>query len=299
MIYSSIHKPVLQKQILRYLDPKPNENFIDATIGEGGHAEIILKENGPGGKVLGIELDPEQVKNCRDKLKKFKDRLILANDSYLNLEEIVEKNNFGPINGILFDLGMSSWHLEKSGRGFTFQKDEPLDMRYNLQTALTAEKILNQWPEDKIEKILKEYGQERFSKRIAAEIVRVRKEKPIKTTFQLKEIIKKAVPKRFRHKRIHFATRIFQALRITVNKELDNLREALPQILEVLSPGERLVVVSFHSLEDKIVKNFLKNQKGLKILTKKPIEADLKEIKINPRARSAKLRAAVRSKKYA
>jgi len=296
-----MHIPVLQKQILKYLNPKPNENFIDATIGEGGHTIAILQENMPHGKVLGIETDTELYQNLRLWIAKIPNskfqipnRLVLVNDSYTNLEKIVEKWKFYPVNGILFDLGMSSWHLEKSGRGFTFQKDEPLDMRYNLQTALTAKEILNQWSEDEIEKILKEYGEERFSKKIAAEIVKERKVKPVETTFQLKEIIKKAIPKRkrFRHERIHFATRTFQALRIAVNEELDNLRKVLAQVLKVLSSEGRLVVISFHSLEDRIVKNFLKNQKGLEILTKKPIKADLEEIRINPRARSAKLRAA-------
>ena len=189
-----IHKAVLQKEVLQYLDPKPNENFIDCTIDGGGHATAILERNRPNGKVLGIEIDP----NLYEKLQAVKpDRLILINDSYTNLKKIVEKHKLGSINGILFDLGMSSWHLEESGRGFSFMRDEPLDMRYNPENLLTAEEIINQWPESEILKILKEYGEERFARKIAREIVKERKTGQIKTTFQLIETIKRAMPVRY------------------------------------------------------------------------------------------------------
>lgn len=282
-----IHKAVLQKEVLQYLDPKPNENFIDCTIGGSGHTISILDKNKPNGKVLGIEADPQLYQKL-----KFKDlkRLILINDSYINLKKIVEKNKFSQINGILFDLGMSSWHLEESGRGFSFMRNEPLDMRYNPENLLTAEEIINQWPEPKILKILKEYGEERFARKIAERIV---KERPIKTTFQLVEIIKKATPRRTK---IHPATRTFQALRIAVNDELNNLRKVLPQAIEILASRGRIVIISFHSLEDRIVKNFFREERDIEIITKKPITTSEEEIKINPRSRSAKLRAAV--KKY-
>ena len=295
-----IHIPVLQKEVLKYLDPKPNKNFIDCTIGEGGHSLAILEENKPTGKVLGIEADTEIVKKLELQVpnSNLQERLILVNDSYVNLKEIVEKYNFGPIQGILFDIGMSSWHLEESKRGFSFLRDEPLDMRYGIkaQSSLTAEEIINEWPQQEIEKILKEYGEERFVKRITKEIIEQRKIKPIKTTFQLVEIIKKAVPFRYQRARIHPATRTFQALRIAVNDELNNLKKVLPQAMEVLASGGRIVIISFHSLEDRIVKNFFKELSSdkLKILTKKPIRASQKEIKINPRSRSAKLRAAIK-----
>jgi 16S rRNA (cytosine1402-N4)-methyltransferase len=186
-----IHRPVLLKKIIEYLDVKRNRNYIDCTIGEGGHAREILKKNGPKGKVLGIEIDPELYK----KLEKEKlERLILVNDSFSNLKEIVKRENFGPISGILFDLGLSSWHLEKSGRGFSFLRNELLIMRYDWNRSksmllrsnrlssheLWAEKIVNQWSEKEIERILREYGEERFAKRISREIVKVRKRKPIK-----------------------------------------------------------------------------------------------------------------------
>lgn len=301
-----MHIPVLQKEVLKYLDPKPNENFVDCTIGEGGHTLAILEKNKPNGKVLGIEIDPVLYQKMRSRMVKIQNRLILVNDSFVNLKEIVKRENFENISGILFDLGMSSWHLEESGRGFTFLKNEPLDMRYVKNLAgsgilvkkdLTAERIVNEWPEEKIKKILKEYGEERFAKKIAEEIVKRRKIKKIETTFQLVEIIKKATPIWYHHKKIHFATRTFQALRIAVNDELNNLKKTLPQVLNVLNPNGRLVIISFHSLEDRIVKNFFKEsfQKGLlKILTKKPIRPSEEEIKINPRSRSAKLRAGIK-----
>jgi 16S rRNA (cytosine1402-N4)-methyltransferase len=294
------HKPVLLKEVIEWLDVGRNKNYVDCTIGEGGHAIEILKRNGPKGKVLGIEIDPELYKKLeKERLK----RLILVNDSYTNLKEIVERENFKKVYGILFDLGISSWHIEKSGRGFSFLRDEPLIMRYdgNLteEAKLTAEMIVNEWPEREIERILKEYGEERFAKRIVREIVKARKVKPIKTTFQLVEVIKKAVPSFYRYRKIHFATKTFQALRIAVNNELENLKVALPQTIEVLEKEGRLVVISFHSLEDRIVKNFLKEKERegkIKILTKKPIRPSKEEVKQNPRSRSAKLRAALKIK---
>ena len=295
------HIPVLQKEVIQYLDPKPNENFIDATIGQGGHTFFILRKNKPKGKVLGIDADPEQIENIKH--IELKDRLILVNNSYANLKEIVKKHNFKPVNGILFDLGMSSWHLEESKRGFSFQRNEPLDMRYDKnQKHLTAEDIINQWPEKEIEQILREYGEERFSRRIAKEIVEARRKNPIKSTFQLVAIIKKAVPSWYQRGKISFATKTFQALRITVNDELETIKQGLEQALDVLEKGGRLIVISFHSLEDRIVKNsfstFAKGYGGqerkIEILTKKPVRPSLEEIKINKRSRSAKLRAARR-----
>jgi len=299
-----MHLPVLQKEVIQFLDPKPNENFIDCTVGFGGHALTILEKTAPNGKLLSIDVDPEVIKNLKLKIKNFEKRVILVADNFVNLKEIVERENFKDVSGILFDLGLSSWHLEKSGRGFSFQRDEPLDMRYDIKiknqiskikNGLTAEKIVNYWPAIKIEKILKDYGEERFAKRIAEEIIKARKFQAIKTTFQLVELIKKALPERYHHQRIHPATRTFQALRIATNAELENLEKALPQALEILKKEGRLVLISFHSLEDRLVKNFLKNNRlRLKILTKKPISPSWEEIKINPRSRSAKLRAAVK-----
>jgi len=258
------HIPVLQKEVLRYLNPKPNENFIDCTIGEGGHALALLEKIAPLGKVLGID--------CQLRLKP-KERLILVEDNFVNLKKIVERYKFGPVQGILFDLGMSSWHLEESGRGFSFKKEEPLDMRYDLRSNLTAEKIVNYYSKFEIEKILKEYGEEKKARKIAEKIIETRRIKPIKTTQQLLGIIRMIGVD---------PPRTFQALRIAVNHELDNLERALPQAWEILEPKGKLVVISFHSLEDRITKRFCKT---------KPIAPTLKEIERNPRARSAKLRA--------
>lgn len=282
-----IHTAVLQKEVLELLNPEKNENFIDCTIGEGGHTALILEKNGPEGKVLGIDLDPQQIEN-------YKNRLILVNDSYVNLLKIVDKNNFGPVSGILLDLGMSSWQLEISGKGFSFQKDEPIDMRYDKSQFLTAKIIVNEYSEVKIEKILKEYGEERFAKQIAQKIIEERKIKKIESTFQLIEVIKKAISSKRSYSKIHCATRTFQALRIAVNDELNNLNKVLPDIISVLSPGGRIVIISFHSLEDRIVKNFFRDKEKegeIKILTKKPLTAQFDELEANPRSRSAKLRA--------
>ena len=273
-----MHIPVLRKQVLEYLDPKSNENFIDCTANGGGHTKAIIER---GANVLAIELD-------RDIYKELSslnlDRVITVNDSYVNLKKIVEENNFGPVNGILFDLGMSSKQLEISGRGFTFQKDEPLDMRYDLDGDLTAEQIVNSWSEVDLIEILEKYGEERFARKIVKNII---KNRPIKTTFDLVRAIGG------KRGKINPATRTFQALRIAVNKELSSLEGVLPEALEVLAPGGRLVVISFHSLEDRITKRFFRSS-NLNILTKKPITGLLEEIKENPRARSAKLRAGIK-----
>ncbi|MDD2731639.1 MAG: 16S rRNA (cytosine(1402)-N(4))-methyltransferase RsmH [Candidatus Pacebacteria bacterium] len=294
-----VHNPVLKKEVIEVLNPKSNENFIDSTAGEGGHSILILEKNKPNGRVLAIDWDLKQIENIKFKIKEDSDlskRLILANGSYLNLREIAENNGFRDADGVLFDLGMSSWHLEKSGRGFSFLKDEPLDMRFDPNNDLTAEKIINRYPIKEIERILKEYGEERLYKRIAEGICRNREIKSVKTTFELVGIIRRAVPLRYQNKRINPATRTFQALRIAVNDELNNLKEALYGAVDILKPKGRLVVISFHSLEDRIVKNFLKelDNKKIKILIKKPITPDKEEIKINRRSRSAKLRAAVK-----
>ena len=293
--YKMIHKPVLLKEVLEYLKPKAGENFIDCTVGFGGHAIPILKRIMPNGRVLGIELDEAVLEKLKSQISNK--RLILVQGSYADLERVAKKNNFYPVNGILFDLGISSWQIEKSGRGFSFLRDEPLDMRSDKGSRLTAEEIVNQWPEKELVRIFQEYGEERFARRIADSICWVRKNSLIKTTQQLVEAVQRAVPAKYRYRRIHFATRIFQALRIAVNDELNNLKEALPQALEILKKDGRLTVISFHSLEDRIVKNFFREaarKDFLKILTKKPVGPDLEEIKLNPRSRSAKLRAGVK-----
>lgn len=293
-----IHTAVLKKEVINYLAPESNENFIDCTVGEGGHSEDILLNNKPLGKVLGIDLDPQQIISSHWLEAHFQDRVTLVNDSYTHLHEIIERKNFGPVNGILLDLGMSSAQLEGTEKGFTFKIDQGLDMRYNDQVGyLTAEKIINEWPQEKIEQVINEYGEEKFAKKIAKAIVEERKKGRIRTTFQLIEVIKEATPSQYWRGKIHYATRTFQALRIAVNDELENIKKILPDAISALQPGGRLVVISFHSLEDRIVKEFFAKEfkKGtIKLLTKKPVTGLREEIKVNPRARSAKLRAVVK-----
>jgi len=292
-----MHIPVLQKEVIAYLDPQPDENFIDATLGNAGHTLAILEKNGPGGKVLGIDKDPEQIKNARLNIKdaESKNRLITVCDNFANLKEIAARERIKEVAGIIFDLGMSSWHLGESGRGFSFLKDEPLDMRYGDSSKLSAEKILNYESGREIERILQEYGEERFAKKIAEKIVETRRARTIGTTSQLVEIIRQAVPSGYQHQKIHYATRTFQAIRIAVNEELDNLKKVLPPAVEILKCGGKIVLISFHSLEDRIVKNFFREkakENVLTIITKKPVGPTKEEIKINFRSRSAKLRAA-------
>ena len=289
-----MHIPVLQKEVIKYLDPKPNENFIDATIGGGGHASELLQKTAPRGRVLGIDWTQEAIQGIKT-YQKDMPNLILICDNFANLAEIVKQNKFNKVKGILLDLGYSSWHLEESGRGFSFQKKELLDMRYNAQNQLTAEKIVNFWSKFEIKRILREYGEERFAENIAQRIIEERKSKAIQTTSQLVEIISRAVPRGYLHGRIHFATRTFQALRIAVNDELSNIEKVLPQALQILESGGRIVIISFHSLEDRIVKNFFKNNlSNINLLQKKPVVPTRQEISINPRSRSAKLRAAIK-----
>jgi 16S rRNA (cytosine1402-N4)-methyltransferase len=292
-----MHIPVLQSEVLEHFNPKPNENFVDCTAGFGGHAIEILKRTAPRGKLLAIDLDAHQIQDINEQLKTegLLDRAVLVNDNYANLQEIVSEKKFKNISGILLDLGFSSWHVDKSERGFTFLKNEPLDMRYDLRSQLTAEKILNFWSERDIEKILREYGEESFSSQIARGIVEARRIVPIKKTLQLVEVVKRAILSKARAEKIHFATKTFQALRIAVNEELENLKKILPQTLNIINSRGKLAIISFHSLEDAIVKDFFNNEEkkgSLKIMTKKPQMALTKEVLSNPRARSAKLRVA-------
>ncbi|MFA5087061.1 MAG: 16S rRNA (cytosine(1402)-N(4))-methyltransferase RsmH [Candidatus Paceibacterota bacterium] len=288
-----MHIPVLLKEVLECLNPGKNENFIDCTLNGGGHTQAILKMNGPNGKVLGIEWDKEIHANIQ---KQKLERLIAINDSYANLKNIVEENNFNNVSGILFDLGMSSYQIDEAERGFSFTKNQPLIMAYG-ETDKNAKEIINKYPQDKLEKIISEYGEEKFAKKIAKKIAEARKIKPIETTFDLVEIIKQATPAHYHHQKLHFATRTFQAIRIETNQELENIKAALPQALQILDSNGRLAIISFHSLEDRIVKNFFKEQEQsgkIKLATKKPITASREESENNPRARSAKLRAIIK-----
>lgn len=288
-----MHVPVLLNEVIKIFNPQSNENFIDATLGEAGHTLCLLQKTDPSGRVMGIDLDAETLKVAEEKLRAYDNRVILVKNNFKNLESIVDEYKFKEVNGILFDLGMSSRELEESGRGFSFQKDEQLLMNFGGDALLTAEQIVNNWSADDLKIIFDEYGEERFSQNIAEKIVARRQTKSIKTTFDLVEIIKSAVPKKYQYGRLHPATRTFQALRIAVNDELNNLRSGLEAGLKILESGGKIIVISFHSLEDRIVKNFFRDNKAsLNIITKKPVIPAKVEILNNPRARSAKLRAA-------
>lgn len=260
----------------------------------------ILKSNEPEGKILAIDFDIEMIKRVIIRVSNLdlKDRLILEQGNFADLKKIVEKHKFKKIAGILLDIGMSSYHIDESVGGFSFRKEEDLDMRYDRSSGLiTAGEIVNTYSVDDLERIFKEYGEERFSRAISKKIIETRKSGPIKTTRDLVNVIKWAIPRKYQHGRIHFATRVFQALRIETNREIENLKSVLPQAVDILETGGRLVLISFHSLEDREVKHFFKNQANenkIKILTKKPARPSLEEIKNNPRARSAKLRAVVK-----
>ena len=250
----------------------------------------------PGGKVLGIDIDSKSLKKIKPQ-----ERLFLVHGNFKDLKKIIEENHFENVKGVLFDLGLSSWQIEESGRGFTFKKDEPLIMILDGRQEVTAQEIINTWPEESLIETFKTFGEEKYARKIVKEIVKQRKTAPIKTTFQLKEIIKKVIPhsKTRRGSPVRVLARIFQALRIVINDELENLKQGLQQSVEIVAPKGRIVVISFHSLEDRIVKNFFKEREKeneLKILTEKPITADEIEIAINPRSRSAKLRAAMKLK---
>ncbi|MCD5384771.1 MAG: 16S rRNA (cytosine(1402)-N(4))-methyltransferase RsmH [Candidatus Pacebacteria bacterium] len=290
-----MHIPVLKEEVMQYLNPKRNENFIDCTIGEGGHTFAILEKTGLSGRVLGIDKDNRNIKLVKDKAKQnnFSNRLIAKEDNYINLKKIVQKEKFSKVSGFLFDLGMSSWHIDSSKRGFSFQKDEILDMRYSIKDELTAWDIVNSWPPEEIESILKSFAEEKFSKKITSAIISRRKIKKIDTAIDLAEIIKNIFPK---IKKIHPATKTFQAIRIAVNSELQNIKKALPDAIEILEEGGVISIISFHSLEDRIVKTFLKQSEEITVITKKPVVPSPKEIINNARSRSAKLRVAIKNK---
>lgn len=290
------HIPVLTKEVLQYLDLQPNDNVIDGTVGNGGHANVMLQKTAPFGKLLGIDVDAGQIVNARRATHDVNERLVLVNDSYAHLREIAERVRLKPIHAILLDLGYSSWHVSASGKGFSFLKNEPLDMRYG-GGELTAAKMVNEWPEKELARVMAEYGEEKYAKQIARSMVRQRRAMSIKSTFDLVKILEEAVGAQYQQEKIHCATRTFQALRVAVNGELDNLQKALPQALEILAEGGRLAVISFHSLEDRIVKQFFQKQQQehtLILLTKKPVMAGDEELAANPRSRSAKLRAIIK-----
>ena len=294
---TKVHKSVMLKEVIEYLNLKPGARIIDATLNGGGHTEGILEKYSDV-KILGIEWDPEIVESLKfkitsEKLEKLENNLIIVNDSYVNLKNIVKRFGFQP-DGIIFDLGVSSLHYEKSGRGFSFMRAEPLDMRFNPEVNdKTAADIVNTASWEELDKILADYGEEQFSGEIAKGIVNSRKIKPVIETTKLVEIIKSSVPAWYCKRKIHPATKTFQALRIAVNHELDNVADGVSAAIDILEPGGRVIVISFHGLEDKIVREIFKNKakgKAIKWVVRGTIKQEWEEVKRNPRSRCAKMK---------
>jgi 16S rRNA (cytosine1402-N4)-methyltransferase len=302
------HIPVLLKETIQALAVQPGGRYIDCTLGGGGHAEAILENSSPGGQLLGIDADPEAIKAATTRLKPFHSSTLLVNENFANLEAICLKYDFFPVHGILFDLGLSSLQLSNTGRGFSFQQDALLDMRYSPDQELTAADIINTSPENELARLIYTYGEDSHSRRIAHQII---KERPIETTLQLARTIEKAIGNT--RGKIHPATKTFQALRIVVNQELEHLKIALKQAIKLLGFEGKLVTISYHSLEDRIVKELMHQEAKdcicppntpicicghrscLSLINKKVIKPSPTEIQINPRSRSAKLRAAERT----
>lgn len=292
------HVPVLLTEVIDSLQLKPGMSVVDCTLGDAGHSEAILERTAPDGHLLGLDLDPESLLRAKQYLYRFGERANFVRSNFVHLKEIVDREHFVSVQAILMDLGWSSPQFAERGRGFSFEKDEPLDMRYG-STNETAESIVNTYSQKELELIFKNYGEEKLAKEIASAIIARRADMPFQTTAALVAVILVVYREKLHSTKeipwvggIHPATKVFQALRIVVNKELDVLKEALPQAVGLLAPGGRLAVISFHSLEDRIVKHFFQTQenKTLKIITKKPLVASEEELKNNPRARSAKLR---------
>ncbi|HOX97310.1 MAG TPA: 16S rRNA (cytosine(1402)-N(4))-methyltransferase RsmH [bacterium] len=289
----SLHQAVLAKEVLEYLNIKENRNYIDVTFGQGGHSRLILQANGPEGKVLGIDWNPEAFEGAGSLKKDFPKRLTVKYGNFADLDELMKTEKRKNWDGILADLGWSMDEIKSSGRGLSFQIDEPLNMVYGNVESENAWDLVNKAPFEKLLIIFRDYGEERWAHRIATRIVEQRRLAKIDTTKQLADLVANSIPKRFHSHHIHPATRVFQALRIAVNHELENLEKFLVQAKKYLKPGGRLVVISFHSLEDRIVKQafrqWMKDGEG-KVITKKPVIAGAEELEKNRASRSAKLR---------
>ena len=303
----SRHVPVLLEETVRALGVQPGGRYIDCTLGGGGHAAAILEQSSFGGQLLGMDADPEAIKAARKRLEDHSDSILLVNENFVNLQAVCIKYDFFPVNGILFDLGLSSLQLNGSGRGFSFQHEAPLDMRLGPDQDVTAAAIINASSEAELAHIIRTYGEEGYSHQIARRIV---KERPIETTLHLARVIEQVIGRR--RGRIHPATRTFQALRIAVNQELEHLEASLKQAVELLGFEGRLVVISYHSLEDRVVKRFMQRESKdcicppgvptcvcehkahLRLINRRVITPSISETQLNPRSRSAKLRASER-----
>lgn len=300
------HVPVLYREVLEAIEPRPRRRYVDATLGDGGHAAGILEASAPDGQLLGLDADPEAISYARQVLRIYGERVVLQTANFRQIGAVANSLGFGEVDGILMDLGLSSRQLDHASRGFSFSQDGPLDMRFDRSRGQPAADLVNRLSEAELADLFWRFGEERHSRRIARAIVAAR---PVTTTGQLAEVISRTVGRR---ERIHPATRVFQALRIAVNDELETLSQALPQVRDLLCPGGRMAVIAFHSLEDRLVKQFLQQEAmdcicppeavvcvcqhraTLRVLTRKPVRPADEEIALNPRSRSARLRVAER-----
>ncbi|TMK83856.1 MAG: 16S rRNA (cytosine(1402)-N(4))-methyltransferase RsmH [Actinobacteria bacterium] len=294
------HVPVLAEAVVRYAVPSPGaRSVIDCTVGAGGHAAALLRAMGPAGRLLGIDRDPDALRLAADRLAAFGDQVRLVHGNFAELGEIVTQSGWGPSDAVVYDFGLSSMHVDRPERGFSYQHDAPLDMRMDTTAPLSAYDVVNTYDERHLARVIRSYGEERWASRIAQFIVAARKRRPIATTGELVEVIRAAVPSAARRVGPHPARRTFQALRLEVNKELEAIQASLPQASAELSPGGRLVALSYHSGEDRLVKRFMREEASgeaprLRLLTRKPERPSEEEIARNPRASAARLRAAER-----
>lgn len=303
------HLSVLPGEVLALLHPAPGGIYLDGTVGGGGHARLILEASAPDGRLIGLDRDPSALRKAAEVLAPFGDRVTLRHRNYSEVAGVLAELGVGGLDGMLLDLGVSSHQLDEASRGFSFRGDAPLDMRMDPTAGSTAADVVNTASAEELVRIFREYGEERFAGRIARRIVQVRQQQPLTTTRQLSELVRDAVPGGKVPARIHPATRVFQALRIQVNQELEHVSRGIASAVDLLNPGGRLVVISFHSLEDRIVKRFFQEEaRGcicpprlptcvcnhrprLELLTRKGVRASEAEVEANPRARSAVLRA--------
>ncbi len=295
VVEQKFHIPVMLGEVVDYLNLGPGKVIVDATIGTGGHSKAILERIMPQGKLIGIDRDEESLAVARERLSANSSACEFVYGNFVNLDAILKDLNIKKIDGILFDLGISSYQLQNPGRGFSFQYDGPLDMRLDRNSYISAYDLVNNLNEDEISAMLWNFGEERWHNRIARFLVEEREKHAITTTEQLSKVVVKAIPPKYRHYRIHPATRTFQAVRIAVNRELETIEVAINKALQLLESSARICVISFHSLEDRIVKfGFRKaaSEGKIKIITAKPLTPKVAEIKENPSSRSSKLRVA-------
>lgn len=299
IVNEKAHVSVLSKEVCFWLISQRPMTILDCTVGYGGHAELLLESCVPGTTVIGLDRDSRAIDFCQQRLVRFGERIVLLRGNHRDLKRHLAEAGVSRVDGVLFDFGVSSPQLDDPARGFSFQQEGPLDMRMDQTTGMTAAELVNTSPEGDLADMIFQYGEERYSRRIARAIVRERERRPIETTGELVSVIAGSVPSSYRHGRIHCATRTFQALRIAVNRELESLEPSLRDAVDVLTPGGRICAISFHSLEDRIVKHTFRSlaqgpEASLSLLTKKPVLPTEEECRANPRARSAKLRVAER-----